>query len=65
MTAEKIYHRAGKIRPDGAVSARCFKRPRPIDLSKASWTFRPEAVTCPKCIALAAEQTPAKTGEQK
>lgn len=48
----KIYHMAGKIRPDGAVSAKCFTRPKPIDLRKASWTFLPEQVTCPKCLAM-------------
>lgn len=61
----KTVHMAGKTRGDGAVSARCFAKPRPIDLKVATWTFRPEAVTCPKCIALAAEQTSTETGEQK
>jgi hypothetical protein len=50
----KVYHRAGKIRPDGAVSAACFSPPRKIDLSRASWTFLPAQVTCPKCMAIAA-----------
>jgi hypothetical protein len=49
-TMAKIYHKANKIRPDGAVSALCFKMPRAIDLSKASWTNRKEAVTCKKCL---------------
>lgn len=49
---EKIVHRAGKTRPDGAVSAQCFAKPRPIDLKRATWTLRREAVTCPKCRAL-------------
>ena len=45
----KLYHKAGKMRSDGAVSALCFARPRAIDLTRALWTIRPEAVTCPKC----------------
>ena len=48
----KIYHKAKLIRGDGAVSALCFSRPRAIDLSKASWTNRDEAVTCEKCRKL-------------
>ena len=47
----KVYHRAEKLRGDGAVSALCFSSPRAIDLRKASWTNRDEAVTCPKCKA--------------
>jgi len=42
----KLYHKAGKMRSDGAVSALCFARPRAIDLTRALWTIRPEAVTC-------------------
>ncbi len=52
----KIVHRAGKGRFNGDVSARCFKRPRAIDLRRASWTLRAEAVTCPKCLAIAAQK---------
>lgn len=48
----KVYHMAAKIRPDGAVSALCYKRPRAINLRVATWTIRPEAVTCPKCRAV-------------
>lgn len=48
----KIYHRAKLIDPDGDVSALCATKPRAIDLSRASWTTRPEAVTCPKCKRL-------------
>lgn len=50
--AKKLYHRASKIHDDGKVSALCFARPRPIDLSRASWTIRDEAVTCPRCLRL-------------
>jgi hypothetical protein len=48
----RVIHRAAKINEQGGVSARCFKRPRAIDLRRASWTIRDEAVTCPKCAAL-------------
>lgn len=51
--AGKIYHLAGMVRADGAVSARCFKKPRPIDLAKVSWTFLPEQATCKKCLVIA------------
>lgn len=45
----KIVHLAAKVRADGAVSAACYATPRAIDLSRATWTIRPEAVTCEKC----------------
>ena len=45
----RIYHMAGKIRGDGAVSAICYTKPMAINLRLASWTNRPEAVTCPRC----------------
>ena len=46
----RIRHMADKIREDGAVSAVCFLTPRAIDMRRATWTNRAEAVTCPKCI---------------
>lgn len=48
----RIYHLASKMRADGAVSAMCFKTPRAIDMSRATWTTDRKAVTCPKCIAI-------------
>lgn len=45
----RLYHMAAKMRDDGAVSALCFKRPRAIDIRRASWTIRVSAVTCKKC----------------
>jgi hypothetical protein len=51
---KKTYHMAAKINALGDVSALCFKAPRAIDLKRASWTNRPEAVTCPKCKRLLA-----------
>jgi len=48
---KKVYHRAMFVDPDGNVSALCFRTPRAIDLKKALWTNRDEAVTCPSCKA--------------
>lgn len=42
-------HMAHKVAPDGNISALCFRKPKAIDMQKASWTLAPEAVTCPKC----------------
>lgn len=53
----KKYHKAALIRADGGVSALCFKRPRAIDLRRALWTLRDEAVTCPKCLKVLQDQT--------
>ena len=46
----KIVHLGNKIRPDGAVSAKCYPKPRKIDMTRASWTSRDEEVTCPRCL---------------
>ncbi len=48
----RIYHLANKMRADGAVSAICFKTPRAIDLTRATWTTDRKAVTCPKCMGI-------------
>jgi hypothetical protein len=48
----KTYHRGDMINQRGGVSALCFVKPKAIDLSKATWTNRDEAVTCPKCLAI-------------
>lgn len=45
---KKIYHKADKMSELG-VSALCFKRPQAINLKRALWTLRDEAVTCGKC----------------
>jgi hypothetical protein len=45
----KKIHYAKGIREDGAVSALCFVSPRAINLKVATWTNRPEAVTCGDC----------------
>jgi hypothetical protein len=62
----KRYHYAKWIRSDGQVSALCFEpRPHSIDLRRASWTNRREAVTCPKCLAmLASAPSPGEGGRR-
>jgi hypothetical protein len=44
-------HMAAHVRPDGAVSPLCASRPRALALGRASWTLRPTAVTCRRCLA--------------
>lgn len=46
---EKTYHYGAKVNAAGGVSALCFKVPRAINLKRALWTIRKEAVTCPRC----------------
>lgn len=48
----KIYHLAYRIDLRGKVSALCYKRPRAINLSQASWTLVDEEVTCKKCLKI-------------
>jgi hypothetical protein len=48
-TRPKVYHLAAKTDAAGNVSALCYTTPHAIDLSRASWTIRREAVTCPRC----------------
>ena len=45
----KPVHMASKINANGDVSALCFYTPKPINLAKATWTNREEAVTCKRC----------------
>ena len=52
----KRIHLAEKIASGGRVSAACFDPPRAINLKRATWTIRPEAVTCPRCLALIAHK---------
>lgn len=51
----RAYHLATKIRADGGVSALCYDPPRKIDLTRAAWTLRPQAVTRRKCLRLLQE----------
>jgi hypothetical protein len=52
----KVYHRAKYINDDGEAWALCYRRLKPIDLSKASWTIVDEHVTCSKCRAIMRER---------
>lgn len=49
---KRLVHMGSGVRADGAVSARCFASPRAIDMKRATWTLRAEAVTCPRCSAI-------------
>lgn len=53
---QKIYHMAKLIGPNGEVSPLCADRPRKINLRRALWTLRAEAVTCAKCRKRLSEQ---------
>lgn len=52
----KPIHRAKLISPDGRVSPLCAAKPRAINLKRASWSNRDEAVTCPRCLKIIAER---------
>jgi len=45
----KPIHFGALVSASGAVSPLCAARPRAIDLRRASWTNRKEAVTCARC----------------
>ena len=60
----KTYHFADKIDEDGNVSALCFKAPKAIDLGRASWTIRAEAVTCRRCKAALKNSSPSRDIEK-
>jgi hypothetical protein len=53
----KPYHKGARMNQKGGVSALCFKKPRAINLSQASWTTKDEAVTCKKCLAILGAQS--------
>ena len=46
----KPVHWAFRVNNRGGVMAICFDRPRAIDLIRATWTIRRDAVTCKKCL---------------
>lgn len=48
-TDRRLVHMAAGLSRNGDVSARCYRRPRPINLKRATWTLRLSAVTCPRC----------------
>lgn len=52
----KLIHRASLINGHGRVSALCFNEPRAIDLVRATWTNRDEAVTCKRCLQKMSER---------
>jgi hypothetical protein len=45
----KPIHLAAMVAPSGEVSAACFIRPKPIDLTLETWALVPESVTCAAC----------------
>lgn len=47
----KTVHKAHLVSEKGDVSPLCAPEPRAIDLKRATWTIRWEAVTCKKCLA--------------
>ena len=51
----KTQHMAAKISKHGDVSPLCATTPRAINLKVASWTIRPGAVTCRKCLRIMKE----------
>lgn len=54
--AHKPVHMAHRISRAGGVSPLCAAAPRRLNLRRATWTNRREAVTCPRCLErLAAE----------
>ena len=56
---QMVYHIAKHIRADGAVSALCYKTPRPINLKRGqSWVLEAKRATCPKCRKIAAGGAP-------
>lgn len=60
----KLYHMADMITDQGDVSPLCASRPRKIDLRRASWTIRSEAVTCQRCKMLLLEKAREPTDAQ-
>jgi hypothetical protein len=50
LPSVKIVHMAKLISSTGGVSPWCAKTPRRINLKKALWTNRWEAVTCARCV---------------
>ena len=60
----KPVHMAKMVNKAGGVSPLCASRPRAIDLKRATWTNRAEAVTCERCLK-ALTPTPNKEREEK
>lgn len=51
----RTVHKAAHMDDAGAVSALCYSTPRRIPYT-ASWSLRPEGVTCRKCLAIMASR---------
>lgn len=49
LAPTRLTHKAAQVDMNGRVSALCFMAVRPINMKRATWTLRDEAVTCPKC----------------
>ncbi len=49
---QRIRHYPKLINPEGEVTPLCAKKPKPIDMTKASWTFQKGGVTCRKCLEI-------------
>jgi hypothetical protein len=47
----KPVHLAHLISRTGGVSPLCAAAPQRLNLRRATWTNRREAVTCPRCLA--------------
>ena len=59
--SRRTIHMAALVHESGAVSALCYSEPKRIPYT-ASWTNRPEAVTCPKCKRVLATRRPGGEG---
>jgi hypothetical protein len=57
LRSPRIKHRGHLVNGRGGVSALCFKRPRAIDMSRATWVGRDDTVTCRKCLAIIGERS--------
>lgn len=60
----KTVHFGTKVNQYGGVKALCFGVDRAIDLSRATWTNRREAVTCRKCNRIIASAEAAKASRE-
>lgn len=62
---KRVFHKAKLISQTGDVSPVCADVvPRAINLKKASWTLRWEAVTCRACLRRRPKEEPTTTGEK-
>ena len=45
----KVVHMAAKVNAQGGISPYCYAVPRALNLKQATWTMRPDDVTCARC----------------